>query len=95
MSNVCPNYYKNKPQQNLEFPNYHIVPPPPPPANDEDTFGEPPLLTFQDYTTGTTPIAWHLTVVSACFGRAFDQLLFSKVKFPGGCPGGGRGLFAV
>ena len=38
-----PQLLEYKPQQNLEFPKYHIVPPPPP---IRDTFGEPPLLTF-------------------------------------------------
>jgi hypothetical protein len=44
-----PQLLEYKPQHNLEFPKYHIVPPPSP---IRDTFGEPPLLTFQDYTTG-------------------------------------------
>ena len=48
-----PQLLEYKPQQNLEFPKYLIVPPPPPPIRD--TFGEPPLLTFQDYTTAQDP----------------------------------------
>jgi hypothetical protein len=47
MSNVCPTITKINPNI-LEFPNYLIVLPLPP---IQHTFGEPPLLTFQDYTT--------------------------------------------
>jgi hypothetical protein len=36
------------PQQNLEYPKYHTVTIPPPPPPIQDTFVEPPLLTFQD-----------------------------------------------
>jgi hypothetical protein len=46
-----------KNQRSLEYPKYQTVniptppPPPPPPPPIQDTFVEPPLLTFQDYTT--------------------------------------------
>ena len=35
------------PQQNLEYPKHHTVNIPPPPPI-QDTFVEPPLLTFRD-----------------------------------------------
>jgi hypothetical protein len=65
-----PQLLEYKPQQNLEFPKYHIVPPPPPPPI-RDTFGDPPLLTFQDYTTDNSDAQkttlWHIRGPDQCF----------------------------